>query len=347
MKFSVIVPVYNCLNDLPDCVRSVQGQTETDWELILVDDGSSDESGALCDRLVGQDGRIRVFHKTNGGASSARNLGLEHAAGDYILFFDGDDTVEPDLLERVSSALAGSPVQMVIFGMAFDYFSSNGRLERSEHLSVKHTGLISSEEICSSFSDFFEDNALSSACNKVFSGRILRETGLRFSEEMTLYEDLDFVLRYLPHCEQIACLDRVLYHYHIPSQASHINQRVLHMEPLQRNLELLTESVLALNAREAAQRTADLCAQLYDQHLMAASYSRRELPQVVAALRESPPLLALSRAGVVPSPSASTSWPMILRGEAPALYASLRKRKIVRRTKQIVKPVLKQVGLYH
>ncbi len=347
MKFSVIIPVYNCMNALPVCVDSVLRQTSPDWELLLVDDGSTDESGVLCDRLTGQDAHIRVFHKTNGGASSARNLGLAHAAGDYILFLDGDDTLEPDLLERVSAALTESAAQMAIFGMAFDYINAAGRLEKTEYLSTKHVGLVSYEEIRSAFSVFFEDNALSSACNKVFSGYILREAGLRFSEEMTLYEDLDFVLRYLPHCEQIVCLDRVLYHYHIPSQAPNINRRVSHLEPLQRNLELLTESVLALNTREAAQRTADLCAQLFDQHLMTVSYSRRELPQVIEAIRESAAIRTLSRAGVTPSASSSASWPMILRGAASALHASLQKRKIMRKTKQIVKPVLKQIGLYH
>ena len=346
-RFCIVVPVFNCINELSACVESILRQTEPDFELLLVDDGSTDGSGDLCDRLAEQDARIRVFHKANGGASSARNLGLEHTAGDLILFFDADDTVEQDLLEQVSAALAKSTPQMVIFGMAFDYYSNLARLEKAEQLSVKHTGFVSFEEICSAYSDFFEDNALSSACNKVFSGRILRETGLRFSEEMTLYEDLDFVLRYLPHCQQIACLDQALYHYHIPSQAAHINQRVMHLETLQRNLELLCGSVLALNAPDAAQRTADLCAQLFDQHLMMASYSPSELPQVITAIRESAALRILARVGVAPSSSSSASWPMILRGATPALYASLRKRKIVRKTKQIVKPILKQVGLYH
>lgn len=347
MKFSVIVPVYNCTDDLPACVGSVLCQSESDLELLLVDDGSTDGCAELCDQLAEQDVRIRVFHKQNGGASSARNLGLTRASGEYILFFDGDDTVEPDLLERVSAALSEASPQMVIFGMSFDYYNADGRLKKSDLLSVKHAAPVSSEEICAAFSEYFDDNALSSACNKVFSGAILRVSGLRFSEEMTLYEDLDFVLQYLRHCKQIACLDRALYHYRLPLRKTYVNPRMLHLENLQSNLELLIRSVLALNTPNAAQRAADLCAQLFDQHLMTASYTREEMPQTIAAIRGSAALQALSCVGIVPSEAASPSWSMIVRGEAPALYASLKKRKLLCRAKQIVIPALKTIGLYH
>lgn len=344
-RFSIIVPVYNCANDLPDCVGSILQQTADDWELLLVDDGATDGSGGLCDRLAKQDPRIRVFHKENGGASSARNFGLENAVGDYVLFFDGDDTVESDLLEQVSTVLGESSPQLTIFGVMFDYCSVDGGLEWTELLSMKHKGLVSLSEILSAFSEYFEDNALSGVWNKVFSGQILRDTGLRFSEKMTLYEDLDFVLRYLPHCEQIACLDHALYHYRLSVQNPNINRRVLYLDKLQRNLAPLTRSVLGLNSREATQRIADLCAQMYDLHLMTASYSRKELPRAIAAIRESAALRVLSQAGVTPSAAASTSWSMIVRDEANALFASLQKRKLVRKAKQIVKPALKAVGL--
>lgn len=346
MKFSVIVPVYNCKNELSACVGSILRQTESDWELLLVDDGSNDGSDALCDQLSKQDPRIHAFHKPNGGASSARNVGLEHAVGDYLLFFDGDDTVEPDLLEQVTSAISETSPQMVIFGMAFDFYRA-GRMEKTALLSLKHAGIVSSKDICAEFSSFFADNALSSACNKAFSSQILRNTGLRFSEEMSLYEDLDFVLRFLPFCERIVCLDRALYHYRLPAEKPNINRRVLQSSKLLHNLELLTGSALALNAPNASQRTADLFAEMIDQHLMTSSHSRRELPRVMAEIRESAALRALSNNGFSPSPSASLSWPMIIDDDASALYASLRKRKLVRKTKQVVKPALKKLGLYH
>ncbi len=107
-KISVIVPVYKAEAVLAKCVDSVLAQTFADWELLLIDDGSPDGSGALCDGYAAQDDRVRVFHKTNGGVSSARNLGMEEAAGDYILFIDADDWIEPDACQTLLEALEGA-----------------------------------------------------------------------------------------------------------------------------------------------------------------------------------------------------------------------------------------------
>lgn len=104
---SVIVPVYNTSEYLSKCVRSIMGQTYGKLEILLVDDGSTDASGALCDALAGEDERIRVFHKENGGSSSARNLGISEAKGAYIGFIDSDDFIEPDMYEQLVDALQG------------------------------------------------------------------------------------------------------------------------------------------------------------------------------------------------------------------------------------------------
>lgn len=107
-KISIIVPVYKAENVLAKCVDSVLAQTFADWELLLIDDGSPDGSGALCDDYAGQDDRVRVFHKSNGGVSSARNLGMEEAKGDYILFIDADDWIEPVTCQTLLDALEGA-----------------------------------------------------------------------------------------------------------------------------------------------------------------------------------------------------------------------------------------------
>ena len=95
---SVIVPVYRAERFLDACVESVLAQTFTDWELLLIEDGSPDGSGALCDVYAAKDPRIRAFHKENGGVSSARNVGLAHAEGECIAFLDSDDGFEPETL---------------------------------------------------------------------------------------------------------------------------------------------------------------------------------------------------------------------------------------------------------
>ena len=96
---SVIIPVYNAAKYLPRCVKSVQAQTHKNLEIILVDDGSKDNSPQLCDAFAAQDPRVKVFHKPNGGVSSARNVGLDNARGEYIGFVDADDEVHPQMYE--------------------------------------------------------------------------------------------------------------------------------------------------------------------------------------------------------------------------------------------------------
>lgn len=98
---SVIIPVYNIMEYLPRCVQSVQAQTYPHLEILLVDDGSTDGTAQLCDRLALEDARIRVYHKENGGSSSARNLGLARMAGAYVGFVDSDDYIEPDMYEKL------------------------------------------------------------------------------------------------------------------------------------------------------------------------------------------------------------------------------------------------------
>lgn len=102
---SIIVPVYNIEEYLPRCVESLRKQTYPRTEILLVDDGSTDGTGALCDELAKEDPRIRVFHKENGGSSSARNLGIAEAEGRYLGFVDGDDYVEPDMYEKLCAAM--------------------------------------------------------------------------------------------------------------------------------------------------------------------------------------------------------------------------------------------------
>ena len=121
---SVIVPVYNVFDYLSRCVGSIQKQTYRNLEIILVDDGSTDRSGALAEKLALEDRRIRVFHKENGGSSSARNLGIAKAKGDYIGFVVSDDYIEPQMYERLLGAvLSGS---LLMAQISRDEIDENG-----------------------------------------------------------------------------------------------------------------------------------------------------------------------------------------------------------------------------
>ena len=117
MKFSVLVPVYQAERFLDACIQSVLCQTFTDFELILVDDGSKDRSGAICDAYAEKDARIRAFHKENGGQFSARSFALQHASGEIIVFLDADDALKENALERMEQTFAEYRCDCVFVGL--------------------------------------------------------------------------------------------------------------------------------------------------------------------------------------------------------------------------------------
>lgn len=127
-KISVIVPVYKAEAYLHRCVDSIIAQTFTDWELLLVDDGSPDRSGDICDEYASKDARIRVFHKENGGVSSARQKGLDEAIGEYTIHADPDDWVEPMMLEELYKKAKEDDADMVICDFICEYKTGGGNL---------------------------------------------------------------------------------------------------------------------------------------------------------------------------------------------------------------------------
>lgn len=120
MLISVIIPAYNAETYLPETVRSVQNQTHSDWELVVVDDGSTDGTGGLVDALAAQEPRVRAVHQGNGGLSAARNAGLRTASrgAEFVLFLDADDVLEPDALETLGTHLAARPQAPAAYGLA-------------------------------------------------------------------------------------------------------------------------------------------------------------------------------------------------------------------------------------
>ena len=112
-KISVIVPVYNVEQFLPRCINSILAQTFTDFEVLLINDGSADNSGRICDEYAKKDNRIRLFHKGNGGVSSARNIGLKNVKGELICFIDSDDYLDKKFLQRMVKAMEENDVDLV------------------------------------------------------------------------------------------------------------------------------------------------------------------------------------------------------------------------------------------
>ena len=207
---SVIVPLYNVQNYLDDCVQSILSQSYRDLELLLVDDGSTDGSAALCDGYAQMDGRVKVFHKTNGGVSSARNVGLEHMRGEFLIFADADDWFASDAFSKLMQD-AATLSDLTFYGSIFHYADheeqrSPGNHSYSDFLALQHGLLhLAYNKDCPDYIGF--------TWNKLFRASIIREHGLRFVEGLSIREDEVFTLSYASFCSTMQVLPDRLYHY--------------------------------------------------------------------------------------------------------------------------------------
>lgn len=347
-KFSFIVPIYNCEKYLEDCVASIMAQSRGDYEVLLIDDGSTDGSGDICDELTTQSDCIRVYHKPNSGVSGARNYGIEKATGEYLLFIDGDDTVDDSLLKTVDSNLENAQQPLVIYGMSFDYYKGKN-LQRTEKLSCGHDGGFSVGAVLEDFSQFFWDNALSSACNKVFSAEVIRQNGLCFPEGMTLYEDLDFVLQYLGHMENIHCVAQPFYHYRHDLGKPHLNTRVQNLACVRQNLSRLlttaarlTGSCSPAGAREIKNTMVNLYMQLLSQNLMVCKYSLPEMKEELMDYCGEEAFRALLRSDAELSEKERNLLSQIDNGQFRDIQREYQKRKLISKGKRLVKKLLRK-----
>lgn len=200
---SVIVPAYNIAACIERCVKSLTAQTYQDLEILLVNDGSTDDTGGICDRLAAQDDRIRVLHKENGGVSSARNLGLRNARGEYISVIDGDDWVEPTLYADCMELMRKHEAQAVMF----EYFvDENGQSNRHQ-VPAQCYGLLDSEQAL--VNTITPNNRF--AWSKVFSAVLLKEH--IFDETIILGEDTLFITAILSEAERVYYTNQAYYHY--------------------------------------------------------------------------------------------------------------------------------------
>ncbi len=207
---SVIVPIYKVEAFLPACVESLLAQTFRDFELILVNDGSPDGCGALCDAFAERDARVRVIHRENGGLSAARNSGLAIARGETIAFVDSDDLVHPDYLQQLYTALTGSGADMAVCAVE-DVDEDGESLASPQFTRPSAAGTFSGKEL---LAEFFGANATyyTVAWNKLYK-RSLWQT-LRYPEGL-IHEDDAVAHRLYWACERVVCLDAPLYRYRL------------------------------------------------------------------------------------------------------------------------------------
>lgn len=200
---SIIVPIYNAEQYIHRCVDSILAQSYTDFELLLIDDGSTDSSGVICDEYAAKDFRVRVFHKPNGGVSSARNLGLDNARGKWITFVDADDWVAPQLLEGLydycyCDLVVGSFI-IVDGGRNFERIIENNQYDQSS--------------IDINISDIALKMHFRTPWGILYKQSIIEGNNLSFDENICMGEDTLFLLNYLLYVNTLQTIDKPYYYY--------------------------------------------------------------------------------------------------------------------------------------
>ncbi len=207
------MPVYKVENFLADSINSVLNQSYSNFELILVDDCSPDNSPAICDEYAQKDNRIKVIHlKENGGLGNARNNGMDKAVGEYILFLDSDDTIDENLFELLVNSLDENLAQVIIFGLIEEYYDKNGSICKTKPISYNNKQLKTSDEVRNEIVSLENSTLYGYAWNKLYNLEYLRSRNIEFTK-MRFNEDIIFNISVFMEIESCNILSITPYHY--------------------------------------------------------------------------------------------------------------------------------------
>lgn len=215
---SIIVPVYNTEQYLKRCIESIQNQTYTNLEIILIDDGSTDKSLAICEQYAEADKRIKVIHQENQGVSSARNKGLSNANGKYIGFVDSDDYISKDMYEILVREMENADVDMVACGYNFDV---NGKIVsvRNERDVVERIMPAEKFMYYAYNRDQYRGVANYTVC-KLYSRKIIDMFQIKFDRRFIIGEDMVFTTIFYLNCRNIKYINMPLYYYYVRSNSA-------------------------------------------------------------------------------------------------------------------------------
>ena len=212
VTISILMPVYNSQEYLKNTVQGVINQSYKEWELILVDDGSKDNSKNICIELQKIDNRIRFVNKENTGVSDTRNIALDNAKGKYIAFIDSDDSVHKDYLKILLSSIEKSNGQLAVCGFKERKISTNGQIEELSRVFYPKE-VSATEDMKDLIMDFGNSGLLNPLWNKLYSRKIIEENNIRFKEEVETGEDFIFNLQYFRKINNICFSKGELYYY--------------------------------------------------------------------------------------------------------------------------------------
>lgn len=275
---SVVVPVYNVEKYLDKCVATILAQTVQNMEVILVDDGSTDSSGMMCDAWAEKDNRITVYHKSNGGLMSAWKYGVSRASGDYIGFVDSDDWVDPDMYERMLSTAQETGAEMVCVSLVSEY--EDGRqVFQSDYLKP---GFYDRERILAEISPILltshqhhDRSMFPSRVTKLFKAGVLKAVLSECNERISIGEDLVTTFAYLQIANSIFKMDQFWpYHYRINNESMIRSFSMIKYE----KIDLLKQALLSINEMY---HTYDYRTQIYTDYL--ALYFRTMENQILSS----------------------------------------------------------------
>lgn len=224
-KTTIVVPFFNGANTLKRCIESIIAQTVRNWELILVNDGSTDDSLEVCLQFAAKDDRIRVFNGAHQGVGAARNLGIKHANGEKLCFVDADDYIEPNFLDEF---MRGDEVDLMVCGYKVDYQDEFGRLQSIVDHSLK-TMRFNDGNGRLALESAFSDGIMCFIWNKMFDLKIIRENNICFNS-YPVNEDYIFVLNYLNCCSSVKLISKSTYHW------INVKHRLSAVESLPKNI---------------------------------------------------------------------------------------------------------------
>jgi len=219
-KYSVIIPIYKAEKTLRRCVDSLLSQNYTDAEIILVNDGSPDNCGAICEEYAEKYPQVKYICKENGGVSSARNAGLDAASGEYVTFVDSDDWVTEDYFEQLDMALLEHEWDYILFPA--NYFDGkNLRINKGNTFSVK-----SREAAANKLAELMMGGGVNSPVTKVYKRSVIEALYLCFNEKLSIAEDWSFNIRYAINAESICGLEKTLYWVNTENESS-LSRRII------------------------------------------------------------------------------------------------------------------------
>ena len=250
---SVVVPVYNMGDSLEKCVQSILQQEDADFEVLLVDDGSTDGSREVCDRLAASDPRVRAIHQENQGSGPARNRGLAEAAGEYVYFPDADDLLTPGALRRMQEAVSASGADLLVFG--YEVLDEEGKLLR-RHVYPELIG--EGEAMRQDYGEYAAQKKRlgiqGAPWNKLFSTAVIRANAVEYPP-LRRHQDEGFIARYMCHAVKVQFIPDMLYTHYANSRALEWRKFPVNYAEIVRQLyKTREETILSWNPADARTR---------------------------------------------------------------------------------------------